>query len=199
MNSTAGRPLEFDPDEALARAMQVFWKQGYEHTSLDDLLAATGLSKSSLYRTFGNKHELFDQCLTHYADVTKARMTTWLEQAPSGIAFIRSFLESVLDDARCSDCARGCLLLNTANEFAQREPRVAGSVRREIDRVRQVLEAAVRRASAEGDLDAMLDPVLGSHYLVSTMSGLKTMAKAGADEGRLRGLIGLALKSLVRG
>lgn len=196
MHASAGRPLEFEPQEALTRAMQVFWRQGYEHTSLDDLLRATGLSKSSLYRTFGGKHELFDQCLTHYADIMSERLQAKLDGASSGLVFISQFLESVLDDVSCPDCARGCLLLNTVNEFAQRDPCVARSVARETERVRVVLEAAVRRAVAEGDLDPKLEPGLGSDYLISAMSGLKTMAKAGADAHRLRGLIRLTLQAM---
>lgn len=196
MKRTAGRPIEFDPDKALDTAMQLFWRNGYEHTSMQDLLDAMNISKSSLYQAFGSKRNLFERCIEHYGNQLTGHMREKLNQAPSGRAFIAGFLESVLDEARGLCEARGCLVLNTASEFAQRDPEITQSVNQELQRFRDVLQLAVRRAQKEGDIPPRRNAVMLANYLVNSMSGLKTLAKAGTGEDVLRGIIGLVLKTL---
>ncbi|MCD6707956.1 MAG: TetR/AcrR family transcriptional regulator [Thiobacillus sp.] len=196
MKPSPGRPLEFDPDAALDAAMQVFWRNGYENTSMQDLLDAMQISKSSLYQAFGGKQALFERCMTRYGDEMIGALRDALQASPSGLGFIRQFLESVLDEARGVCEARGCLVLNTANEFARRNPRIAEAVSHGLDRFHGVLLAAVERAQQEGDIPPARDAVMLASYLVSSMSGLKTMSKAEAGEDTLRGIIGLTLKAL---
>ena len=84
MVTTVGRPLEFDPNAALEAAMHQFWSKGYEHTSLQDLVTAMNLSKSSLYQAFGSKQQLLQRCLGRYADQFAAQLRQGLADAPSG-------------------------------------------------------------------------------------------------------------------
>ncbi len=198
MKASPGRPLEFDPDTALEAAMQVFWRKGYESTSMLDLLDAMQLSKSSLYQAFGGKQALFSQCLLRYTDTLTQQFRAWLAQSPSAMVFIRSFVESVLDEARGVCEARGCLVLNTVNEFGRSDPEVASSIAEGLARIHGVMLSAVQRAQAEGDIPPQHDAVTLANYLVSSMSGLKTLSKAGADEASLRGIIEMVLASLQR-
>mgnify|MGYP001104971623 FL=1 len=192
----AGRPQEFDSDDVLGRATQVFWRKGFENTSLDDLLAATGLSKSSLYRSFGDKRTLFERCLAHYGDAVQTGFRTAFQAAPSGLAFIEGTLLAALDDERRPNHGCGCLVLNTANEFAQRDPEVAAVVAREIGRMRELMGEAVRRAQREGDVPAALDAAAAAHYLVCALGGMKTLAQAGVDATGLRDSVAFVLRAL---
>lgn len=196
MKASPGRPLEFDPDVALMAAMQVFWCKGYENTSMQDLLEAMQLSKSSLYQAFGGKQALFERCIARYGDFLTGQLRVALAEAPSGLVFIRHFLESVLDEARGELEARGCLVLNTANEFARRDPRIAEAVAEGLGRFHGLLLEAVQRAQREGDIPPERDAVMLANYLMNNMSGLKTLSKAGADEASLKGIIELVLKAL---
>ncbi|MBC2731271.1 MULTISPECIES: TetR/AcrR family transcriptional regulator [unclassified Thiobacillus] len=196
MNASPGRPLEFDPDAALDAAMQVFWRNGYENTSMQDLLEVMQISKSSLYQAFGGKQALFERCMTHYGDEMIGSLREALQASPSGLGFIRQFLESVLDEARGVCEARGCLVLNTANEFARRNPQIAKAVSQGLNRFHEVLLAAVERAQQEGEIPPERNASMLATYLVSSMSGLKTLSKAGVGEDTLRGIIGLTLKAL---
>ena len=197
MNPSPGRPLEFDPDAVLDAAMQVFWRNGYENTSMQDLLDAMNLSKSSLYQAFGGKQALFERCMTRYGDEMIGILRDALQASPSGLDFIRQFLESVLDEARGVCEARGCLVMNTANEFARRNPQIADAVSQGLYRFHEVLQAAVVRAQQEGDIPSERNANMLATYLVSSMSGLKTMSKAGAGEKTLEGIIELTLKALL--
>jgi TetR/AcrR family transcriptional repressor of nem operon len=196
MAANPGRPLEFDPDAALEAAMGVFWRQGYENTSMQDLLTAMNISKSSLYQAFGSKRRLFDFSMQRYQDGFTHYLREHLQAAPSGRGFIAGFLNSVLDEVRAPGGSRGCLVMNTAIEFAQRDPAVSDAVNQGIDRFRGVLQAAVERAQREGEIGQDRDPAILASFLVSSMSGLKTLAKAGADEKVLKGIIELVLKAL---
>lgn len=196
MKASPGRPLEFDPDAAEVAAMQVFWRNGYENTSMQDLLVAMNLSRSSLYQAFGGKQALFERCMSRYGDEMVGHLRGALQAAPSGLAFIRQFLESVLDEARGVCEARGCLVLNTANEFARRDPQIAEAVSLALNRFHEVLLAAVERAQREGDIPRERNASMLATYLVSNMSGLKTLSKAGAGEETLKGIIKLSLKAL---
>ncbi len=196
MKLSPGRPLEFDPDVAVAAAMQLFWRKGYENTSMQDLLDVMDLSKSSLYQAFGGKQALFERCMACYGDFMIENLQAGLAAAPSGLTFIRQFLESVLDEARGLSEARGCLVLNTANEFARRDPRIADAVTQGLGRFHGVLMTAVQRAQREGDIPSERNATMLANYLVSSMSGLKILSKAGADEASMQGIIELVLKTL---
>lgn len=196
MAANIGRPLEFDPDLALDAAMHQFWSKGYESTSMQDLLATMSLSKSSLYQAFGGKQQLFRQCVARYADQFSQMLRDGLSSAPSGRRFIEDFLDSALADVSGQTQPRGCLVMNTASEFAQNDPVIARDVARSIERFRNVLRAAVERAQREGDISLEHDAQTLANFLVSSMSGLKTQAKAGADKATLQGIIGMVLKAL---
>ncbi len=173
--------------------MHQFWSKGYEHTSMQDLLAAMNLSKSSLYQTFGSKRQLFRRCVERYANQFVARLRQGLADAPSGRRFIEDFLHSVLQDV---GTPRGCLVMNTATEFGQSEPEIARDLAQSIGRFLGILQAAVERAQREGDIAPERDPQMLASYLVSSMSGLKTQAKAGADARMLKGIIAVILSAL---
>lgn len=194
MNTSIGRPLEFDPNAALEAAMHQFWSKGYKHTTMHDLLGVMNLSKSSLYQAFGGKQQLFRRCIGRYADQFAAQLRQGLTDAPSGRRFIEDFLHSVLKDV--GGAPRGCLVMNTASEIGQGEPEIAEDVAHSIERFRAVLQAAVERAQREGDIAPERDARILASYLVSSMSGLKTQAKAGADARTLKGIISVILGAL---
>ena len=93
----AGRPREFDTDDVLEAAMQCFWSNGYESTSLADLVAATGLHKGSLYQAFGDKHSLFIRSLKRYLSDVRAQKTAMLAAAESPLAGVRNLSHGFID------------------------------------------------------------------------------------------------------
>jgi len=191
-----GRPLEFDPTLALDAAMQLFWRKGYEASSLQDLLATMGLSKSSFYQTFESKRSVFERALEHYRFSLIDEMRAELEKARSGRAFIDTLFHSIAEETIGSDARRGCLLMNTACEFAQTDADIASLVSRSIGDIADVLEAAVVRAQDEGSVSSGADARTLATYLVSSISGLKNMVKAGADRETIRRITSVVLAAL---
>lgn len=191
-----GRPLEFDPDKAVDAAMEVFWCKGYEATSMTDLLEAMGLSKSSLYQTFGNKQQLFERCLARYAAMLSTNMERELNTAKSGRSFIENLFDTIANTAQQAEGAKGCLMVNSVNEFGQRDPAIAISLDDNLQLFTKIFMTAVKRAQSEGDISADIDPHAIASYLHVGVSGLRTMIKAGADRKSTKGTVSLLLKAL---
>jgi TetR/AcrR family transcriptional repressor of nem operon len=192
---SVGRPRTFNPDEALQDALECFWSQGYEATSMSDLLQCTGLSKSSLYESFGSKRSLFERCLERYREDRVALMTERLDASASGIDFIRQMLESAAAESG-SPSARGCLVMNTATEFAQKDPQVARLVGESIAAFSAVFRKAIRRAQAEGEVSSAKDASVLARFVVTNMSGLRTLAKAGVPLKSLKAVVQTVIASL---
>lgn len=193
---TTGRPRSFDPDRALEQAMACFWRQGYEATSLADLLEATGLSKSSLYSAFGGKQALFERCLERYREQIAEGLEAALAESPSAIDFLRELFHGVAQETRGRHARRGCLVVNTANEIGPRTPGIAREVARGTRRFEALFRRAVERAQAEGDIDPKRDAATLARYLTTAMAGLRTQLRAGASAGELHAIADVILDGL---
>lgn len=194
-----GRPMEFDPQVALSAATRVFWQRGYEATSLDNLLGEMDISKSSFYQAFGSKPELFQRCLESYRDSNVDHLRVTLDQSASGKEFLEAVFGNVAEKAgKASDPMRrtGCLLMNTASEFAQRDPKIAMLVARALQQIEDLFYAAVCRAQAEGDIPKTADARSLALFLLTSLGGLRGMTKAGATPEKIRAVIKIILNSL---
>ncbi|MFC0711214.1 TetR/AcrR family transcriptional regulator [Azorhizophilus paspali] len=193
---TRGRPRTFDPELMLEQAMQVFWRHGYEATSLQDLLTATGLSKSSLYQTYPSKRALFAAALCHYCAQRRRELRERLQAAASPREFLRGWLCCALEEECAGEAPRGCMLVNVASEFSQADAEIAALLRSGVEGLRQMLVEALRRAQDCGELDAAADVQVLAGYLLCVMSGLRTQRKAGDSVEALRATIEVALGCL---
>lgn len=186
----------FDREQALRQAMEAFWAHGYEGTSLQDLLAAMSLSKSSFYQSFESKHALFLRTLDHYREAVAAEMSAALRRAPSGRRFIMYVFSEFEDEMPPAVRARGCFVMNCADECAAQDAEVGERVVEGIAHFEGIFREALARACAEGDLAAHADVDVLARYLVTSRSGLKTMAKAGVPPEHLREVVALVYATL---
>ena len=192
------RPREFDTTRALEQAMRVFWAQGFEATSLCDLLGAMSLSKSSLYETFGSKHELYLAALDHYnRTVTATRITAVIAAHDSPKAGIAAVFEGLIDSTIKSQggCC-GCFVTNSAVEVAPRDPAAARRVCNGLDHVESAFCEALGRARAAGEIRDDRDPQALARYLNSSLNGLMVMAKARPERGALDDVARIVLQAL---
>ena len=194
--TTVGRPLEFNPEKALEAAMEVFWRKGYEAASMTNLLSAMDLSKSSLYQTFGSKQQLFERCLGRYANWLYKNQAKQLEESTSGYGFIENFLNSIANTAQSPEGKKGCLMVNSTIEFGQKDPIIAAAIADNLQLFSKLYMDAVKRAQKEGDISPDADPQVITNYLHVSISGLRTMVKAGADRKSVKATIALILKAI---
>jgi AcrR family transcriptional regulator len=188
-----GRPRCFDVDEALDRALTVFWRRGYEGASLDDLTAAMGINRPSLYAAFGNKEALFRKAMERYLAGPASFVKASLELPTARAVAERLLYGSVelLNDPRHP----GCLMVQAALVCGEG----AEAVRRELIARRAEGDALIRerfeRAATEGDLPADTNPADLANYVVTVMRGLAVQAASGVNGEELRRVAETALRA----
>jgi TetR/AcrR family transcriptional repressor of nem operon len=192
---TIGRPRQFNAEKAITQATQQFWRGGYTATSLQDLVDCMGLSKSSLYQSFGNKETLFISCIDNYQATFNEELAELLKSSASGLEFIEQLLESVIQEVNSNE-RKGCLLVNTANELGIKDPIITAAIERGFNAVRITIKMALQKAIVGGDVPQNADIDALSAYLVVGISGLRTMVKAGADYEKLHRVTQILLNSL---
>jgi AcrR family transcriptional regulator len=187
-----GRPREFDADEALERALAVFWRQGYEGTSLSELTAAMGINRPSLYAAFGNKESLFHKALDRYTDEYMAFIRTALEE-PTARGAIEALLRGYVASVTNPRTPPGCLTIQGGLASGPD----ADSVRAELTGRRLAGEAALRgrleRARTEGDLPPDGNPADLARYVNTIAQGVGVQAAGGASRKQLERVVDLAL------
>ncbi|AKN70753.1 transcriptional regulator [Streptomyces sp. PBH53] len=194
------RPRTFDEERALDAAMRTFWEKGYEATSTQDLCAATGLGRSSIYNTFKSKHDLFQRALHRYMTTMNAGQLAVLEDPRlSGGDRIRALFALVLDgDAQNRPGGRslGCLTVNTTVELAGRDAAAAGMLERDTAGRLAALRAAVEAGRRDGSITSTRDAGDLARFLNATVAGLRVSAQGGADRAALEAIVTVALDAL---
>ena len=189
-----GRPREFDVDQALDRALRVFWRKGYEGTTLPDLTKAMGINRPSLYAAFGSKEGLFRKALDRYAEGPAAYVREALNE-PTARAVAERLLGGAIDVVSDRRNPRGCLMVQGALACGE----AAESVRRELVSRRLAGEAAIRerfeRAISDGDLPVDSHPADLARYLVAVLQGSAVQAVGGASRAELRRVAEMALRA----
>ncbi|MER6567916.1 helix-turn-helix domain-containing protein [Streptomyces sp. NPDC001093] len=181
------RTKEFDPDAALQSALELFWRRGYEATSMADLVEHLGIGRASLYATFGNKHELYLKALERYEESGLTRIVRELSQAGPALPAVRAVVRRYAAEAADERLRlHGCLITNTAAELAPRDPAAARRVERNWDHLETLLHSALVRAQNQGELPADRDPLALARTLLVLMQGLRVVGKASADPARVR-------------
>jgi TetR/AcrR family transcriptional repressor of nem operon len=189
------RPKAFDKDEALAAAMGVFWRSGYERASLDVLLKAMGISKQSLYDTFGDKRGLYLKALAHYREQTLTSMRTLFASVGSARdAFSRLLLGLSAESEE--QHARGCLLLSANLERETNDIVIAQFLRENQAAVEKIFADAITRGQARGELSKTLDPQSVARFFAVTIQGMRAMARLKSDRRALRQVARVALAAL---
>lgn len=190
------RPREFDLDSTLERAMQTFWAKGYKAASLDDLCAATGLSRSSLYAAFGGKRALLHRSLERYQEQAVARVSAALDRPGSVRQSIAAFLGELIDRIVEGPGRRGCFIGNCAAELARGDRATAARVRLGLERIEELFRDALARGQARGEIPATADAGELARYLVAGIQGLRLVGKANPDRAALEGIASVMLRCL---
>jgi AcrR family transcriptional regulator len=188
-----GRPRSFDRDKALERAMLVFWRQGYEATSLNDLTRAMRINPPSLYAAFGDKEHLYLEALERYQQSRLESVAKWFGEEPTAKAAIARLLTEAAALLVRSGAPRGSMLVLSAlncsaaslqSELAQR--RASG---------RAILKARIDRGVREGELPPGTDTAALSDFYITVFQGMSVQARDGATRKRLLATAKTALRA----
>jgi AcrR family transcriptional regulator len=190
-----GRPRGFDPEAALDRAVEVFWRHGYEGTSLTDLTDAMGINRPSMYAAFGNKEELFRKAVARYAEEDMAYARKALTQ-PTAHAVIESFLRANADALTRPDRPSGCLSVQGGLAGGTDNGHIAQFLADSRAGGEKALADRLAQAHSEGDLPAETDPAALARFVMVVSEGNAVHAAAGASRAQLHATVDIALKAI---
>ncbi len=179
------RPQEFETAEVLRNAMFVFWSKGYEAASLKDILAATGLSKSSLYATFGDKKELFLAAFDAYRKERLYHLHRILNDGQPTRLSIENFFRQVLAHSQDETRVCGCMTANEAVELAPHDANIQRLVAEDFQAIEDAFTQAIARGQADGSIANCQEPRILAHFLLVGLQGLEVMLRAKCEPARL--------------
>ena len=195
------RPRAFDEDRAVDAAMRTFWVNGYEATTTEDLCAATGLGRSSVYNAFTSKHELFRRALVRYVDMmADAQLEILEDERRSPTERLRTLFTAVIDGemaTRRDGRSIGCLSVNTVVELAGRDREAAEIVERDAERRAAALRVVIATGQRTGEIASGRDPDALARYLNAVIGGMRIAGQGGADRSTLQSIADTALDALV--
>jgi TetR/AcrR family transcriptional regulator, transcriptional repressor for nem operon len=179
------RPQEFDKTDVLRNAMYVFWSKGFEAASLNDILAATGLSKSSLYATFGDKRELFLAGFEVYRQERLYHLHRILNDSQPARLAIEEFFRQVLAHSQSKEGVFGCMTANEAVELAPHDADIQRLVAEDFQAIEDEFSQAIARGQADGSIANRQEPRILAHFLLVGLQGLEVMLRARCEQARL--------------
>ncbi len=199
LKNPVGRPREFDESAVLDAVMEVFWRKGYEKTSMVELLAATGLHKGSLYQAFGDKHSLFILALRRYISNLKQEMSQVMTDAPSGIEGIREALYRNIDmGCTCTGDGSnpGCMVLNTLVDKGKEDADVLAVLQDAFENRMKMVTESVARAQAEGDIRVDMPAQRIATIIITLVAGVAASLRGGVDTEQARVVVDDVLLTL---
>src|SRR5436305_1333020 len=187
-----GRPRAYDPQVALARAAEVFWKAGYAGTSLDDLSEATGMNRPSLYAAFGDKRDLYLKTLDYYRDESRALARAALADHPPLRVFLKRFYDKALD-LYLEGGPRGCYSIGTAATVAAVDDGVRAFLADSMRSTDGFLKSQIEKGQARGEIARDADPAALAYLASATLHTLAIRSRAGLPRKELDVLAAAAI------
>ena len=187
-----GRHKEFDRDQALQKAMELFWTRGYEAASIEDLVKHMGINRQSLYDTFGDKHELYLQALERYREVESCKVFELLEREGSVKRALRQLFSGAVERSLGKE-RRGCFMGNAMSELAGRCKATAARTGSNMAAIEEALYRALLRGKKEGELKQVQQPRAVARFLFCSLQGVLLTAKAAPDRETLEDVVRVTL------
>jgi TetR/AcrR family transcriptional regulator, transcriptional repressor for nem operon len=189
------RPREFDEGAVLDAAVLCFWKQGYEATSVRDLVEHTGITAASLYNAFGDKRELYEKALKHYVEENIADRIRRCQLLPP-LQAIEAFFEEIVRRS-LNDCDRkGCMLVNAALEGAPNDPAFRKVLAKTLVGIERFFQACITAGQADGAVARTLQAETSAQNLLGVLMGIRVLARVRPERSLLEGVAAAALAPL---
>ena len=190
------RQEEFDRSEIIDRAMQVFWEKGFNGTSIQDLVDATGLNRSSIYNSFGSKHSLYRASLDQYADKSNKVFQRVLLRSSSPLDAIRNILYSAINGNKEDKQGRGCFILNCKMELGSSDEGLKQWLLKNQDKSVTLFKDLVTEGQQEGEINTSHSPQVLAYSLFNTFQGLRMTGILTKDPEILKDIIEKTIENL---
>ena len=190
------RNKEFEEAEVLDKAVTLFWCKGYNGTSMQEVVDCLGISRSSLYDTFGDKRQLYLAALDRYRTRMAGALLQTVQRATAVLPTVEQLFEMAVQESLASQLTKGCFMVNSAVELAPHDPEVARIVKANMEDIEEAFYQLIRKGQQQGEIPPKHDARALARFLFNTMSGLRVAAKAGAGRGVYEDVVNLSLSVL---
>ncbi|MEY3744257.1 MAG: hypothetical protein RLZZ541_1312 [Pseudomonadota bacterium] len=194
IKKSRGRPRVFDMDEALEKALKIFWARGYEGTSIAELTETLGVNKPSMYAAFGNKEELFYKALLRYASGPVAFVNDVLKE-PTARKVAETFLFRAAEFLTDPQHPKGCMIVQGALSSGESAELVRNILIKFRKSYEDQLAERFTKAISDGDLSSKANPKCLAKYLATIHQGMSVQATSGATKDELLDVANIALKA----
>jgi TetR/AcrR family transcriptional repressor of nem operon len=190
------RTKDFDEDEVLKKAVILFWQKGYNGTSMQDLVDGLGISRSSLYDTYGDKHTLFIKALENYKESATNKQCNIVSNTSSAKEAIRQLLELTALELIGDNQHKGCFMTNAAIEVAPHDVEVSNIVCQNDQQIENAFYQAIKKGQESGELSNKRDAMTLARFIFNTVKGIRVSAKSTTDKTIFDDIIKLAMSVL---
>lgn len=192
-----GRPREFDMDDVLDKAVQVFSERGYHGTSISDLTREMNLAQGSIYKAFGDKQGIFLAAFQRYRTVRTERLRQAVGSDGTGYEKLRRALGFYVHSSQGHEGLLGCLVVGSTAELSTFEPEVAQHIVSALERNEAFLRDLVCQGQQDGSIPAHIDPAASARMLLCLAQGMRVVGKTGRTEAEMQSAVDAALKAMV--
>jgi TetR/AcrR family transcriptional repressor of nem operon len=192
-----GRPREFDIDETLDKAAQVFCERGYHATSIGDLTEAMQLAQGSVYKAFKDKRAVFLAAFDRNKTVRREKLQKIINAGGTGKNRIRDVLIFYMEASHGAEGRRGCLLVGSAVELAIFDDEVGQRVAVALDQSEALLRELIRQGQADGSIASQIDSVATARLMLCLLQGMRVVGKTGRRRKDMAAVVEIAMKTLV--
>ncbi|MXZ32519.1 MAG: TetR/AcrR family transcriptional regulator [Gammaproteobacteria bacterium] len=191
------RPIEYDEEEVLARALEQFWREGYEASSVNKLLDCCDINRGTLYNSFTDKNTFFKIVINHYNDLLDRQVAASLKNPALGTwESITTFFDEAVVNVRARQRNLGCLLVNSLCSSVNYDGEIKRVLRASLNRIRKALVERLREARTKGKLKKGLDEYLAADILMNALYGIRVNSRNGKSARQLESLANHAISSL---
>lgn len=184
-----GRPIEFNRDDVLRKAIGIFWQKGYSATSIKNLVEATGLQPGSIYSAFGDKRGLFLAALDGYFEGMKRRVSGMLHTEQPAIARIETFFNRLVSDSVADEHRKGCFLVNTLLEIPVHDQEINARLQTMFALVEDEFRAVLTEYIASCEFEIKQSPEELARFLMAGIYGLRVFNKTQPDAAALKSIV----------
>jgi TetR/AcrR family transcriptional regulator, transcriptional repressor for nem operon len=190
------RTKDFDENEVLTRAMNLFWSRGYGATSMEDLVNELGISRSSLYDTYTDKHTLFIKALGNYQHMSAEKIREIAAHPGPAKETVKKLIELSTDNFLGGKNRKGCFLVNAGVEVAPHDKEVNNMVCRNDQEMEEVFYQVIQKGKKKGEIKNRRDARSLARFIFNTMKGLQVTSKSASDKSFADDIIQLAISTL---
>lgn len=179
------RTKEFDVDKALEKAIEIFWYKGYNGTSAQDLVTYLGLSRSSLYDTFGDKQKLFAQSLRLYQEGSRNQIVQLFENSDNIRETLHDIFKQAVVESLDDSITKGCFMVNASIELAIHDPEIANIVKKNSQSMEELFSTVIQKGQDLGQISKKIDARVIARFVLNTYSGIRVLARSGERDKKV--------------